>query len=578
MNLQKKFLFIFLAVSAFPVLIISLYTYGRYKRLAETQIQQVSENILSISSARAEDALETLSHITETIYLPGQDHVSILDDLKPYNDGASPSEEKIFYLNEMIKSSLQSYIYNDPYINGVFLFLPDGTVLGGGYGNDVSVKYDYHAPDAEWYRETIAQKGRTLIYGPCSKEMFTDSENVSLSFCTALYGTYDHILTAVLLVDCDPAFFDLSTVNPLPSIAELSVLNEGNVLYSTEKVIPDNSTVLTYTKPLSLEPLVLEARIGQKNLYREFGITLIALTAVLAIALMVVILISWILSRNLTRPIITLSGMMQQPEEFPDASELPYFNRGDEIGTLYTSYQKMLDDRNLYVKNEFENKLILLDSQMKSLESQINAHFLYNTLESINSIATVEKVPAISTMSLALGRMFRYSIKTESELVPLSQEIIHVKDYSTIQEIRFNHRYSLQTDIPKELEQITVLKLILQPLVENALYHGLQYCRSGDTIVLKARREGRSLLLSVEDNGVGIPPGKLEELKAQLQKSPEFTELGQRREEGIGVVNIHSRIRLYYGEPYGLNLDDQPEKGARFTILLPVLSEPDIYF
>ena len=571
MNLQKKFLLIFLAVSALPILIVSLYTYNRYRRLAETQTQQVSENILSISSARAESSLETLSHITETIYLPGQDHLSILDDLKSYGNSQTISEEKIFHSNEKIKSALQTYIYSNSSINGIFLFLPDGTVLGGGYGNDAGVRHDYLAPGQEWYRKTTEQNGRTWIYGPCEKEMFTDPDTVSLSFCTALYDTYDHVLAAVLVVDCDPAFFDLSEVNPLPSIAELSVLSGDTVLYSTEKVIGDGSTVLTYEQPLSLEPLRLQARISQENLYREFGITLIALTAVMAASLLVVILISWILSRNLTRPIVTLSEMMQQPEEFPDVSAIPYFNKGDEIGTLYTSYQKMLDDRNLYVKNEFENKLILLDSQMKSLESQINAHFLYNTLESINSIATVEKVPAISTMSLALGRMFRYSIKTESELVPLSQEITHVKDYSTIQEIRFNHRYSLQLAIPGELEQMAVLKLILQPLVENALYHGLQYCRSGDRILVTARRQDNTLLLSVEDNGIGLSEEKLAELKTQLNKSPEFTELGQRREEGIGVANIHARIRLYYGEPYGLELDDQPRKGSRFTIRLPLL-------
>ncbi len=571
MNLRKKFLLIFLAVSALPVLVVSLYTYSRYRRLADTQTQQVSENILFISAAHAEGALETLSHITETIYLPGQDHLSILDDLRSYAEDSAVSQEKIFYSNEKIKSSLQNYVYSNSYINGIFLFLPNGVVLGEGYGNDVSVRHDYHAPGDEWYQAATSLNGKTWIYGPCSKEMFIDDQSPSLSFCTAIYGTYDHTLTAVLLVDCDPSFFDLAQINPLPSIAELTVMNGDTVLYATPAVIPEHSDVLEYEQALSVEPLRLHVCISRKMLHKEFGITLITLTAVMITSLLVVILISWILSRNLTRPVVTLSEMMQQPEEFPDVSALPYFNSRDEIGTLYTSYQKMLDDRNLYVKNEFENKLILLDSQMKSLESQINAHFLYNTLESINSIATVEKVPDISVMSLALGRMFRYSIKTESELVPLSQELTHVQDYSTIQEIRFDHRYVLELDIPEQLKPVRVLKLILQPLVENALYHGLQYCRTGDRILVRARQEGASLFLTVEDNGIGLSPDDLEQLTVQLQKKPEFTELGQRKESGIGVLNIHSRIRLYYGGSYGLRLDEQPERGARFTIVIPVL-------
>ena len=571
MNLRRKFLLIFLAVSALPVLIVSLYTYSRYRRLADIQTQQVSENILAISAAHAENSLETLSHITETIYLPGIDHRSILDDLKSYADVSSVSDEKIYYSNEKIKAALQNYVYSNSYINGIFLFLPNGLVLGEGYGNDGSVRHGYNAPGDIWYQTTASLNGKTWIYGPCSKEMFIDDLTPSLSFCTAIYGTYDHDLAAVLLIDCDPAFFDLAQVNPLPSIAELTVLNEDTVLYTTPSVIPEHSDVLEYEQPLSVEPLKLHVSISRKMLHKEFGITLIALTAVMTTSLLVVILISWILSRNLTRPVVTLSEMMQQPEEFPDVSALPYFNSRNEIGTLYTSYQKMLDDKNLYVKNEFENKLILLDSQMKSLESQINAHFLYNTLESINSIATVEKVPDISVMSQALGRMFRYSIKTESELVPLSQELTHVQDYSTIQEIRFDHRYTLEMDIPDPLRAVRVLKLILQPLVENALYHGLKYCRTGDRILVRARQEGSSLILSVEDNGTGLSPDDLARLNAGLQKKPEFTALGQRKESGIGVLNIHSRICLYYGEPYGLRLDNQPEKGARFTIIIPVL-------
>ncbi|MBQ7371121.1 MAG: sensor histidine kinase [Blautia sp.] len=572
MNLRKKFLLIFLALSILPVLFISLFTYNRYRRLVDTQTRQASDHIMTITATHAESALDTLSHITETIYLPGVDHISILDDLKAYaNHPESVSDAQIFQSNERIKGALQTYVYNNAYINGIFLFLPNGLVLGAGYGNDTSVRHDYIPFGDSWYENTLAQKGDTWIYGPCSKDFFLDTESISLSFCTALYSTYDRVLTAVLMVDCDPEYFDLAQVNPLPDIAELSIRNGTDTICSTPEVITGKSGILEYEQSLSLKPLRLNVRIDREMLYEEFGFVRITLAAIFATALAVMILISWILSGSLTLPITTLSELMVQPDEFTDMSLVPYFHYHNEIGTLYTAYQKMLDDKNLYVKNELENKVILLDSQMKSLESQINAHFLYNTLESINSIATLEKVPAISTMSLALGRMFRYSIKTESELVSLSQELTHVKDYTTIQEIRFDHRYVLDTDIPRELESLIVLKLILQPLVENALYHGLNYCKTGDHILVQARRDGQMLILCVEDNGVGIPPEKLKKLRDQLKEKPEFINLGQRSGSGIGIQNINIRIRLYYGEPYGLFLDEQPEHGTRISIRIPVI-------
>jgi len=215
--------------------------------------------------------------------------------------------------------------------------------------------------------------------------------------------------------------------------------------------------------------------------------------------------------------------------------------------------------------------LILLDAQMRSLESQINAHFLYNTLESINSIAAIEDVPNISTMALALGNMFRYSIKTQSELVPLAEEIRHVQDFVSIQLIRCDYAFSLEVDVSDSLKEKKVLKLILQPLVENALYHGLNYCMEGDRISLGAVREDSHLLLTISDNGKGMAAEELEKLQKQLNQKQEFTELGKRYGQSIGIKNIHTRIRLYYGGYYGLQISSQPGRGTSVRVILPMM-------
>ena len=172
---------------------------------------------------------------------------------------------------------------------------------------------------------------------------------------------------------------------------------------------------------------------------------------------------------------------------------------------------------------------------------------------------------------MALGRMFRYSIKTESELVPLKEELRHTADYSIIQEIRFNHQYMLKIKVPEECMDIVVLKLILQPLVENALYHGLNYCKNGNEICVAAKLENTDMILSVEDNGIGLSQEKISQLREMLNEKPEFSELGQRCANSIGIKNIHTRIQLYYGKKYGLFLEEQPEKGAKISIIIPIL-------
>ncbi|HCT90277.1 MAG TPA: hypothetical protein DF613_02670 [Lachnospiraceae bacterium] len=395
-----------------------------------------------------------------------------------------------------------------------------------------------------------------------------------MSFCTALYDTYSREFLGMLFVDCSPDIFNLAAVNPLPDIAELTVKNGPDIIYTNADTLPggiDDRNALFYEEKIPLDSLTLEARIEREQLYRGFGITRIALIAGGAACGLIMILISFFLSANLTKPIIRLSELMLHADEDADISAAPYFSYNNEIGTLYNAYQKMLDDKNLYIKNELENRLILLDSQMRSLESQINAHFLYNTLESVNSIATLEKIPSIADMSLAMGAMFRYSLKTKSELVPLEDELRHTLHYTTIQEIRFDHRYRLIMDIPDPLHHCFVLKLILQPLVENALYHGLDYCNFGDCIHISAERADQNLILSVSDNGIGMSEKGLERLRQKLEDKPTFTELGQRRRDGIGIKNIHTRIRLYYGEPYGLQVDSRRDAGTTVRILLPLL-------
>ena len=271
----------------------------------------------------------------------------------------------------------------------------------------------------------------------------------------------------------------------------------------------------------------------------------------------------------MTKPITALSRIMAQQREKLIILESPYFNRTDEIGTLYNQYYNMLEENERYIKSEYENKLILMDTQMKALESQINAHFLYNTLEAINSLAEIEGEKEISTMALALGDMFRYSIKTKGAVVTLEKELCHVENFVAIQQIRFDNAFIFNMDVPQELLSSHILKLTLQPLVENALYHGLLNCSMGSTITLSARKAGEKLYFSVTDDGVGISGEAMEQLRKSLMKKSSFAEPNGDGNGSIGLKNINSRIQLYYGEQYGVNIVSETGKETTVTICVP---------
>lgn len=527
---------------------------------------------MNTAFTETENRLLNLSHIIEAMYLAKEDGTSMIDDLKQYTADSYTAAD-LYSSNQRMQSICQDFIYFSEYINGIFIFTADGPTLGFGYGNGINVPSDYAPAGEDWYQATLSLSGDTYVYGP-SQKAFLENGSISLSFCTALYDVYSREFLGVLFVDCTSEIFDLSAVNSLPNISQLQINNETTLLYQTQSESGAGlsfENALKLERSLSLSNLSITVSIDKKELYSEFRITQLTLIFLSAVCIFGMLALSIFLSRDLIHPISVLSGrMLGKDSGRQDVTDSPYLSCSNEIGTLYNSYQEMLDKQNAYIKNELENKLIVLDSQMQALESQINAHFLYNTLESINSIAVLKRVPEIAVMARSLGNMFRYSIKTTSELVALSEELCHIKDYASIQRIRFDNAFLLQLDIPEELLVKKVLKLILQPLVENALYHGLQNCTAGDTIAISARVKGANLLLAVSDNGVGMSSETLCQLQATLSEKAHFTELGKRRGRNIGIKNLNTRIALYYGEAYGLAIESAIGEGSVVTITLPL--------
>lgn len=323
---------------------------------------------------------------------------------------------------------------------------------------------------------------------------------------------------------------------------------------------------------LTLEPLRLVAVIDYESLYREYNITGRMMILLCILDVIITLLLSYLFARSITRPVEHLSRKMASQTGHTLTLSGQYLNRTDEIGTLYNEYNAMVESLNAAVKQDYHNKLVNLDAQMKSLEARINSHFLFNTLESINSMAELEDNEQIATMSQALGNMFRYTLKTQSELVSVQDELNHVNDYVTIQQIRFDNRFRLEVDMDDAFRKEQVLKLILQPLVENALYHGLKYCSCGDLISITGRKEENYLILHVRDNGLGMDQETQKLLQDRLMEEASFTELGQRNKQSIGLKNIHSRIELYYGRGYGLTITSEEGKYTDVQIKLPALN------
>lgn len=408
-----------------------------------------------------------------------------------------------------------------------------------------------------------------------SHDIFTGKKH-SVFFAQYLRDVYTHKPHGVLVIDCNPDVFDLSAVNTMPDVTLLTIDDKttNSVLYTnydeiTSTFTADNRNVRQCN--LDLSPLRLTVVVDYVSLFREFNLTLVLMTLAAVVCIAYFLIIAYFVSYLLVKPIEALSRQMASQKGHSLELSTEYLQRRDEVGTLYNGYNTMAQSLNAAIKQDYLDKLVILDAQMKSLEARINSHFLFNTLESINSMAELEDNEQIATMSLSLGNMFRYTLKTQSELVTVNDELQNVQDYVSIQQIRFDYRFRLNVDMPEEFKQRRVLKLILQPLVENALYHGLKYCTYGDSITITGITEDRYMYIDVKDNGQGMDAERIDAISKTLDEEAAFTELGHRTKQSIGLKNIHSRIELYYGQGYGLSITSDLGHWTNIRIKLPVM-------
>lgn len=224
-----------------------------------------------------------------------------------------------------------------------------------------------------------------------------------------------------------------------------------------------------------------------------------------------------------------------------------------------------------------DNSAEMFDKQaeLAALQSQINPHFLYNTLESIRGQALIDDNIEIAKMVEALASFFRYSISRKAELVTLRDELANIQNYMTILRYRFNNRFSLEIltdDEDKKAYDYFIPKLILQPVIENAVFHGLEECLEGGKVVIEVIETDKSLILIVSDNGKGMDSKVLSELNKRIQSASDLKEEpreGRQRNTGIALPNIHKRIQLLFGEEYGVNVYSTLNRGTDVEITIP---------
>ena len=275
---------------------------------------------------------------------------------------------------------------------------------------------------------------------------------------------------------------------------------------------------------------------------------------------------------DIVKPLNLLIKRMRQVEKGSIGITIEK-ERYDEFGYVYSTFNKMsLEIKNL-INTVYKKQIATKDAEIKALQAQINPHFLYNTLDSINWKAKINGVNEISEMVSALSSIIEANLNRNNEnYVTLGKEIEYINNYYLLLQKRFGKKISLVTKIDEGIMECTIPKLIIQPIIENAVYHGLEMKVGNGIVDLTITRDEGKIFINVHDDGIGIDEITLHRLQQSLSKSLD-SDAGSDIAvvSSIGIINVHKRIRLLYGEAYGLTISSRIAEGTTVAIILPAI-------
>lgn len=287
-----------------------------------------------------------------------------------------------------------------------------------------------------------------------------------------------------------------------------------------------------------------------------------SLYVLVAMGLMIVALFfSRFISRSITQPIQQLCDSMERVQEGDFSVSDIVVESQNEIGSLTKSFNVMTHRIQELMEQNIWEQEAKRKSELKALQSQINPHFLYNTLDSIIWMAEGKKNEEVVLMTASLARLLRQSISNEDEVVSIGQEVEYARGYLTIQKMRYKDKMEFQIEVDPSILHIPLIKLVLQPVIENAIYHGLKYKESKGLLLVKGFMKNDNAVLQVIDNGVGMD----EETLAHIYERHKVNY----QSNGVGVYNVQKRLQLYYGNEYGITYESKKGEGTTATITIP---------
>ncbi len=523
-------------------------------------------------------------------YIAGMEQISmaVQDDLQliTFLQNGGDSSSTVY---RSIQQRLGNYIEARNDISDIIIVGQAGGIIPGN--PDMDLNPWVNIADKEWYRSALEAGGATVVSSSYVQNIVAGRYSWVVSLSREIVSPLDGKSLGILLVDLkfnrikdlcqslvvgskgynfiiDPdrnyifhpsqqLIYSELRMEPIDSIYSLLDNENESFYHENDRYFMIETSSLTGWHLISV---TYESDIVTDWQYVQISYAFLGL-----ILFLIVGLATNRISSGITRPIRKLQKIMQSVDtgEFQLVGAI---KATEEIRELAREYDTMVGHIRKLMDENIKEQELKRKSDLKALQAQINPHFLYNTLDSIIWMGEMGQNREVVLMTSALSKLFRISISRGRELINISDEIAHVESYLTIQKMRYKDKFEYEIDIDPDLYKSSILKITLQPLVENAIYHGIKEVDHKGLIRITGEEFGEKIKLEVVDNGKGMTEEELENLNTMLSSTPGSSGLFR---QGTGVLNVHERIQLYFGNKYGLSYFPSSGGGIRIMIIIP---------
>jgi len=577
---------VFVSYVASMVVIVSVMgylSYGKSSEMMESKIGGMALQNVQQTKKRIENIVEEYDNRLLLIFGSREIQKELTGDFRDELERIAANKNNNAFLSNLINPR------NDT--ESIYLLGERGMSFRYSPKNNFFVysSYPMNHEEEPWYRAIREADGRTVFFGirPSFPGMPGDPEP-ALVFCLgrAMKNLYGHgEIIGVALMEIDPKEI-------MDILAEIDYDGSGMNLIAdaSGRVIGDKDglalgTQLDAELPEEQHGIYSRTIGGDETLvvYDRFAIADWSLVGLLhgpdlmkdakdirwyMLSLGVIfgsagIVLALLIASSVHRPLHKMIRAMRKARDGEFDVRIAD-SRQDEFGYLFNHFNEMVARIKELIDELYVQKLLKQDLQLKMLGSQINAHFLYNTLDSVHWIARIHKVDDISAMVFGLSRYFRLSLSEGRDEVSVGEVVQLLDSYILIQKIRYRDKFTMSLEADESLKDARVLKYIFQPIVENAIYHGLEKKEGEGRLDVRFEKRDDLLLFAVEDDGAGIEPGRLAELRALLS-GPETGGEGH-----FALRNINAQIKILYGPDYGIEVDSALGKGTRVVMTIPL--------